>query len=113
MGGQCETQEGFSEFTVRARTDLKGPHLTTLTVRAPPSAAVFVMVIIKAPIIQILSVVLAGFIIALEFPAPPLKRLQIHRSIVMRIPLLLIQAFFAVLFYQVSPCCLVPACGMS
>lgn len=68
--------------------------------QAPPSSAVFVMVIIKAPIIQILSVLLAGFIIALEFPAPFVKGLQIHRSIVMRIPLLLIQAFFAILFYQ-------------
>jgi len=88
---------------------VKGPHLIALTARAPPSAAVFVTVIIKAPIIQILSVILAGFIIALEFPAPFLKGLQIHRSIAMRIPLLLVQAFFAVLFYQVSPCCLVPA----
>jgi len=68
--------------------------------QAPPSSAVFVTVIIKAPIIQILSVLLAGFIIALEFPAPFVKGLQIHRSIVMRIPLLLIQAFFAILFYQ-------------
>ena len=71
------------------------------------------MVIIKAPIVQIISVVLAGFIIALEFPAPFLKGTRLHRNIVLRIPLLLLQVFFAALFYQVSPCCFVPACGMS
>jgi len=68
--------------------------------QAPPSSAIFVMLIIKAPIIQIISVVLAGFIIALEFPAPFLKGTRFHRSIAIRIPLLLIQTFFAVLFYQ-------------
>jgi len=80
-----------------------------MIVRAPPSAALFVTVIIKAPIIQIISVILAGFIIALEFPAPFLKGTRFHRSIVVRVPLLLVQAFFAALFYQVSPCCLVPS----
>jgi len=68
--------------------------------QAPPSAAFFVTVIIKAPIIQIISVVLAGFIIALEFPAPFLKGTRLHRNIVIRIPLLLVQTFLAVLFYQ-------------
>jgi len=68
--------------------------------QAPPSSAAFIAVITKAPIIQILSVLLAGFIIALEFPAPFVKGLSLHRSITMRIPLLLVQAFFAALFYQ-------------
>jgi hypothetical protein len=58
------------------------------------------MVIIKAPIVQIIAVVLAGFIIALEFPAPFLKGTGFHRSIVLRIPLLLLQVFFTALFYQ-------------
>jgi len=68
--------------------------------QAPPSSAAFITVITKAPIIQILSVLLAGFIIALEFPAPFVKGLSLHRSIAMRIPLLMVQAFFAALFYQ-------------
>jgi len=68
--------------------------------QAPPRSALFVMMIIKAPIIQIISVALAGFIIALEFPAPFLKGTRLHRSIVLRIPLLLLQVFLAVLFYQ-------------
>jgi len=68
--------------------------------QAPPGSAVFVTLIIKAPIIQIISVVLAGFIIALEFPAPFLKGTRFHRSIVPKIPLLLLQASLAVLFYQ-------------
>jgi len=68
--------------------------------QAPPRSAIFVMVIVKAPVIQLISLVLAGFIIALEFPVPFLKGTQFHRSIVARIPLLLVQAFLAVLFYQ-------------
>ena len=71
------------------------------------------MVIIKAPVIQIVSIVLAGLIIALEFPAPFLKGTKFHRSIAARIPMLLVQAFFAVLFYQVSPCRFVPAYDMT
>jgi len=70
------------------------------------------MVIVKAPVIQLISVVLAGFIIALEFPVPFLKGTRFHRSIVARIPLLLVQAFLAVLFYQVSPRCSVPVYGV-
>jgi len=68
--------------------------------QAPPRSAIFVMVIIKAPIVQIISVLLAGFIIALEFPAPFLKGTRFHRSIVLRIPLLLLQVFLTALFYQ-------------
>jgi len=68
--------------------------------QAPPGSAGFVMLIIKAPIVQIISVALAGFIIALEFPVPFLKGTRFHRSIILRIPLLLLQVFFAALFYQ-------------
>lgn len=68
--------------------------------QAPPRSALFVMIIIKAPIVQIISVALAGFIIALEFPAPFLKGTRFHRSIVLRIPLLLLQVSLAALFYQ-------------
>lgn len=39
--------------------------------------------------------------IALDYPAPFIKGTMIHRSIVLRIPLLLLQAFLAILFYQV------------
>lgn len=86
-------------------------HLISLAARAPQRSALFVMIIIKAPIIQIISVALAGFIIALEFPIPFLKGTRLHRSIVLRIPLLLLQVFFAVLFYQVSLCRCVPTYG--
>jgi len=68
--------------------------------QAPPRSAIFVMVIIKAPVVQLISVALAGFIIALEFPAPFLKGTRFHRSIVLRIPLLLLQVSLAALFYQ-------------
>jgi len=68
--------------------------------QAPPRDAFFITVIIKAPVIQVISIVLAGFIIALEFPAPFLKGTKVQRTIALRVPLLLVQAFFALLFYQ-------------
>ncbi|KAG5647030.1 hypothetical protein DXG03_001400 [Asterophora parasitica] len=71
--------------------------------QAPPSAAIFVSIIVKVPIVQMITIVLGLFIIALEFPAPPLKALAIHRSIVLRMVLLLFQSFLAILFYQVCP----------
>lgn len=68
--------------------------------QAPSRDAFFIMAIIKAPVIQLISIVLAGFIITLEFPLPYLKGTKIHRTIALRVPLLLVQAFLAVLFYQ-------------
>jgi predicted PurR-regulated permease PerM len=44
---------------------------------------------------------IAFFMIALEFPMPQLKQTMIHRSIVVRIVILVLQASMAILFYQV------------
>jgi len=65
-----------------------------------PSAAIFITIIVKIPIVQIITMILAMFILALEFPLPQLKSLAIHRSIVLRIVLLLFQTFLSILFYQ-------------
>ncbi|KZT29031.1 hypothetical protein NEOLEDRAFT_1160702 [Neolentinus lepideus HHB14362 ss-1] len=62
--------------------------------------AIFITLIVKAPIIQILSMILAFVILAIEFPLPQLKGSSIHRSFIVRVPLLLLQAFLTVLFYQ-------------
>jgi len=69
-------------------------------IQAPSRDAFFITLIVKAPVIQVISIALAGFIIALEFPVPYLKGTKLHRIIALRIPLLLAQALFAVLFYQ-------------
>jgi len=69
-------------------------------IQAPSRDAFFIMFIVKAPVIQVVSIVLAGLIIALELPVPYLKGTKLHRTIALRVPLLLVQAFFAVLFYQ-------------
>lgn len=76
------------------------------TVRAPggiqpgPSAGIFVSIIVKAPIIQIFSM-LGGFaLLALDYPAPFLKNTRIHRSLVLRIIMLLQQTGLAILYYQ-------------
>jgi len=68
--------------------------------QAPSSSAVFVTVIVIVPAIQISAIVMGIIMIALDYPAPFVKGTRIHRTIALRIPLLLIQAGLAVLFYQ-------------
>ena len=51
--------------------------------------------------IPILSMLLCLGLIALEYPAPFMKGMSIHRSLPLRIVLLFFQAFMAVLWYQV------------
>jgi len=68
--------------------------------QASPQNAGFVTVIVKAPIIQILTMIVALFMIALEFPLPQLRGTMVHRSFVVRIVMLLLQAFLAIMFYQ-------------
>jgi hypothetical protein len=65
-----------------------------------PNAAVFVTLIVRIPLVQIVTMLLAFFVIALELPLPQLNGLAIHRSLVFRVVILFLQAFFAVLFYQ-------------
>jgi hypothetical protein len=69
--------------------------------RPSPNAAIFITLIVKVPVIQILTMMIALSMVALEFPMPQLKQTMIHRSIVLRIVMLVLQAFMAILFYQV------------
>ncbi|RPD54768.1 hypothetical protein L226DRAFT_569017 [Lentinus tigrinus ALCF2SS1-7] len=75
-------------------------------VRAPgglqPAASdgIFVSIIVKAPVVQLLNMVLGFGLLALDYPLPFLKNSAIHRSFPIRIVLLLLQAFFAILYYQ-------------
>jgi len=68
--------------------------------QAPPSAALFITLIVKAPVIQIISMILGMVILAIELPAPMIKQLALYRSLPLRVILLLFQVFFTILFYQ-------------
>jgi len=68
--------------------------------QAPPSAAIFVTLIVKAPIIPIASMILAMIILAIELPVPMVKKLGLYRSLTLRVVLLLFQVFLTILFYQ-------------
>ena len=63
--------------------------------------AFFVSIIVKAPVIPIISMILGLSIIALEYPAPFMKGLAAQRSMICKVVLLFFQAFLAILFYQV------------
>jgi len=62
--------------------------------------AFFISIIVKAPVIPIISLLLGLVILALEYPAPFIKGTSAYRSMVIRIVLLVFQVFFAILFYQ-------------
>jgi len=68
--------------------------------QAPASSAFFISIIVKAPVVQILVLISASFLLALEWPVPILKALPIHRSMIFRIVALVFQALLAILFYQ-------------
>lgn len=75
--------------------------ITSHANRAPKSAAIFITLIVKAPIVQVIVMVTGLTLLALEWPLPIVKKMSIHRALVLRPILLLIQTFFAILFYQV------------
>lgn len=76
-----------------------------LTKRALPrpaaSDSLFITIIVQIPLVQILNLLIGFVLLALEYPAPFLKGSAIHRSFPIRIVLLLLQTFFAILYYQV------------
>ncbi|KAI0305732.1 hypothetical protein B0F90DRAFT_1624661 [Multifurca ochricompacta] len=62
--------------------------------------AFFINIMVKAPVIQTISIILGLVILALEYPAPFMKGTAVHRSLITRVMLLVFQVFFAILFYQ-------------
>ena len=71
--------------------------------RPAASDSIFISIIVKAPVVQLIAMFLGFFIIAFDYPAPFFKGSAIHRSFPVRIVLLLLQTFFSILFYQVRP----------
>ena len=69
--------------------------------RPAPQDAFFISIIVKAPIVPIISMILGIMLVALDYPAPYLKGTGIHRSFMLRVVGMIFQAFFAVLWYQV------------
>ncbi|KAJ7902146.1 hypothetical protein B0H14DRAFT_2670134 [Mycena olivaceomarginata] len=65
-----------------------------------PSAAIFITLIVKAPIIPIINAVVALFILSVENPLPALKSLSIRRSLIFKVVLLVFQTFLSILYYQ-------------
>ncbi|KAJ7045808.1 ATP adenylyltransferase-domain-containing protein [Mycena alexandri] len=65
-----------------------------------PSAAIFITLIVKLPIIPILNAFVALFILAIENPLPLLKSTSITRSLVLKVVMLVFQTFLSILFYQ-------------
>lgn len=62
--------------------------------------AIFITLIVKAPVLPIFSMIIGFSIIAFEYPLPWVRGTAIHRSFVVRIIALLVQALLAILWYQ-------------
>ncbi|KAH8822570.1 hypothetical protein DL96DRAFT_1714027 [Flagelloscypha sp. PMI_526] len=90
-----------------------GPHLRKFlwdfvggTLRDPgglqpaPGAAVFVALIVQVPIVPIFAMIIGGMLLAIEFPEPWANISAAHRSIVVRMVLLVFQTFLCLLYYQ-------------
>jgi hypothetical protein len=69
--------------------------------RAPNGQGIFITLIVKMPVIQLLTMFTGFAMLAFEL-TPPAKLLAVGRSFVPRVVLLLFQTFFAILFYQVG-----------
>jgi len=95
----CAILEAFSASPGSSCVVLPRP-LTSIH-RPSPQVAPFVTIIVKIPIIQMLAIALGIFMVAIEFPLLQLKPFAIHRSIALRIVMLLFQMFLGMLFYQV------------
>jgi len=65
-----------------------------------PKLSFFITIIVKVPVVQILTMILGFTMIALEYPLPRLRGTALQRSMPMKTVLLFFQAFLAVLFYQ-------------
>ncbi|KAJ7072061.1 hypothetical protein C8F01DRAFT_1044428 [Mycena amicta] len=65
-----------------------------------PSSAIFITLIVKAPVIPIMAAIVALINLSIENPLPLLKGSSIQRSLVLRIVILVFQVLFTVLFYQ-------------
>ncbi|OAX37403.1 hypothetical protein K503DRAFT_850460 [Rhizopogon vinicolor AM-OR11-026] len=67
-----------------------------------PKVAVFITIIVKLPIIQIVTMVLGFIMIALEYPLPIINGTAVHRNFSLRVVILILQGIVAALFYQLT-----------
>jgi hypothetical protein len=84
---------------------LKPAYDTELATHRPANnVTFFIDIIVKVPAVQIVIMLHAFLLLALELPAPFFKGTGMYRSLPLRLVMLLGQAFLAILFYQVRRC---------
>lgn len=89
--------EVFSAYNiVYARPDSDLRHC-----RPSPKVAFLITLIVKAPIIQIFSMFIGIGIVAIEYPLPFFKDTSVARSFAFKAIMLIVQAVFAIMYYQV------------
>jgi hypothetical protein len=96
---------GGIQYVLKASLSPPVPECLLCISRPAKQDAFFISIIVKAPVIPIISLLLGLVILALEYPAPFIKGTSAYRSMVIRIVLLVFQVFFAILFYQVRRSC--------
>jgi len=66
----------------------------------PPSSAFFIDIIVKAPVLQILNIILGLLTIAIEWPMPGFANTAFQRSHIGKSGFYFLCSFFAILVYQ-------------
>lgn len=82
---------------------LCSPFVLTQSARPANNVAIFISVIVKAPVVQIFSMLQGFIVLALELGLPPmLKDMAIGRSLVLRMVLLIFLCLINSVYYQVG-----------
>jgi hypothetical protein len=90
------TQEAFSTFFHQCPRPC-----VDLVFRPANQDKFFITIIVKIPVLQIISMILGSMLVLLEFAPKPLQKTPIYRSLILRAVLLLFLSVNAALFYQV------------
>ncbi|KAJ3489038.1 hypothetical protein NLI96_g2403 [Meripilus lineatus] len=69
-------------------------------IQPSPKVAFLITLIVKAPIIQIFSMFIGIGIVAIEYPLPFFKDTSVARSFAFKAIMLIVQAVFAIMYYQ-------------
>jgi len=77
--------------------------------RPADNVAIFITIIVKMPILQIMSMILGFLMIAMELPAPPFKGTALGRSLILRAVVLLFITLVNSVYYQVRPASALPS----
>jgi len=80
--------------------DMIGAELGPAGLIPPKSSALFIAIIVDLPILQVLTILLALAILAIEWPLPFLQKTIVNRSFIIKMTMHFVLGFMSLLIYQ-------------